>query len=235
MKKTLLIITDTTSYQINGVTRCIDELLAIEDGELAIEIISADDFTTIPFPGYKEIRLSLSFPYQLKKHIFEIAPDYIHIETEGPVGISAARICRKHKIPYTTTFHTKYPEYLNMRNRLVHKDLVHWYLQYVHNAAERIFVSNPGMMPYLTENDYGNIVMVPLGIDHALFTPGEKTLFLDKKKPVLLFVGRIAVEKNIRAFLEISDAYEKVVVGDGPDREELEEEFPDVEFFGVKK
>ncbi len=87
------------------------------------------------------------------------------------MGISAARICRKYHIPYTTTFHTKFPEYLNMRTRLFHKDLVHWYLHYVHNGAERIFVSNAGLMPYLEENEYGSTVLVPLGINHALFFP----------------------------------------------------------------
>lgn len=233
--RTLLIFTDTTSSQVNGVTRCIGELRERLPDNIELELISADDFVSIPFIGYKEIRLSLAFPRKIYKKIRELQPDYIHIETEWPVGLMAAAICRYYKIPYTTTFHTKFPEYLNMRNRLVKEDYVHKYLHFIHDRAERIFISNPGMITYLEENNYGKYSIVPLGIDHSLFFPWGKQYFQENKKPKLLYVGRIALEKNIEDFLEISDQYEKIVVGDGPQREELEERYPDAKFLGIKK
>lgn len=235
MKK-LLIFTDTTADQINGVTRCIDSLCEHLPASTEVVRISADDFVNIPFLGYKEIRLSLAFPRQIYKKIRKYQPDAIHIMTEWPVGLVAAAVCKKRNIPYTTTFHTKFPEYLHMRNRLVKEDYVHQYLHYIHDDAERIFVSNSGMSDYLMDNGYNaQIQVVPLGIDHSLFAPGSKKLFQSHNRPIVLFVGRIAVEKNIEDFLQISDTYHTVVVWDGPLRESLEEEYPDTEFLGIKK
>lgn len=200
-----------------------------------IFVLSADDFTSIPFPGYKEIRLSLSFPSTVRQAMDEIHPDYIHIATEGPIGIVGAYICKKYSLPYTTSFHTKFPEYLNMRNRLIKEDYVHKYLHYIHNDAEKIFISNQGMISYLKKHWYGRYCVVPLGIDHESFFPGKKTRFTEDSRTVLLFVGRIAIEKNIEAFLSISNQYRKIVVWDGPKREEFEKKYPDTEFLGIQK
>lgn len=146
-----------------------------------------------------------------------------------------AYICKKYHLPYTTTFHTKFPEYLNMRNRLIKEDYVHKYLHYIHDDATRIFVSNSGMISYLRDHGYGDTTIVPLGINHAHFFPGKKTRFTEDDRIVLLFVGRIAVEKNIEAFLSLPHTYRKIVVGDGPQRVELEEKYSDAEFLGVQK
>lgn len=235
MQKTLLIFTDTTSEQVNGVTRSIENLKKHLPNHIKLAIVSADDFFSVPFFGYKEIRLSLSFPRQIFKKIHEIRPDFIHIETEGPIGFSAALICKKYKIPYTTSFHTKFPEYLSMRNRLLKEEYVHQYLHYIHDGAEKIFISNRGMIPYIENNNYGNYAVIPLGIDHSMFFPGAKKFFLNKTRPIALFVGRIAIEKNIEKFLEISEKYEKIVVGDGPEKENLAKKFPNVTFLGIKK
>lgn len=101
-----------------------------------------------------------------------------------------------------------------MRNPLVKEKYVHFYLHYIHDAAETVFISNEGMIPYIERNKYGNYAVIPLGIDHALFYPGEKKYFLQEKRKKLLFVGRIAIEKNIEKFLQISEQYAKIVVGD---------------------
>lgn len=235
MKKTLLILTDTTSDQVNGVTRSIDNLASQIPDDIHLEIISADDFFSVPLLGYKEIRLSLSFPQQVYKKIAEIRPDFIHIETEGPIGLSAATVCKKYKIPYTTSFHTKFPEYLQMRSRLIKEKYVHEYLHYIHDGAEKIFISNDGMIPYIKRNAYGNYAVVPLGIDHNQFYADEKNLFLDESRIKLLFVGRIAVEKNIEKFLQISDSYAKYVVGDGPEKQKLQNKFPNTLFLGKRR
>lgn len=234
-KKTLLILTDTTSDQVNGVTRSIDNLASQIPDDIELKIISADDFFSVPFLGYKEIRLSLSFPAQVYKKIAEIKPDFIHIETEGPIGLSAATACKKYKIPYTTSFHTKFPEYLNMRSRLIKEKYVHEYLHYIHDGAEKIFISNEGMIPYIERNNYGKYAVVPLGIDHTQFYPGERNLFLDENRIKLLFVGRIAIEKNIEKFLQISDSYAKYVVGDGPEKQNLQNLYPNTFFLGKRR
>lgn len=234
-KKKLLIFTDTTDDQINGVTRCIDELQKNLGKHIETKIISADNFFNVPFFWYKEIRLSFSIPKKIKKEIHAFRPDYIHIETEWPVGISAAFIAKRENIAYTTTFHTKFPEYLQMRNKLVKEKYVHKYLHYIHDGAEKIFVSNTGMFEYLEKNRYKNSTLVPFWIDHDLFFAGERKYFLDEPRIKLLFVGRIAIEKNIEDFLNISDKYAKYVVGDGPDREELTEKYSSIQFLGIKK
>lgn len=231
----LLIFTDTYKEQVNGVTRCIENLSSNLPKDIQVTIVSTDDFLWVPFLGYKEIRLSLAFPRQLSKKIKEIQPDYIHIVTEWPIGLTAALICQRRKIPYTTSFHTKYPEYLCMRNRLLKEEYVHKYLQYIHGGAKRILVSNSGVERYLKRNGYTKFEIVPFGIDHSLFFPGEKNLFIEKKRPILLFVGRVAIEKNIRAFLEMDEKYTKIVVGDGPLLEEYREMYPKVHFLGMKK
>lgn len=215
MKK-LLIFTDTYTGQINGVTRCMANLIKNLPSDIHLSIISSDDFVSIPFLGYKEIRLSLAFPRSIIKQIRAIRPDYIHIMTEWPIWLNVAYICKKLHIPYTTTFHTKFPEYLHMRNRLLKEEYVHQYLHYIHDGAEEIFISNRGLGEYLTRNGYGDLAIVPFGIDHSIFYPWEQSLFQDLPRPILLYVGRIAVEKNIADFLDIDSRYTRVVVGDGP-------------------
>lgn len=170
MKK-LLIFTDTYTGQINGVTRCIDSLSSNLPPDIHLSIISSDDFVSIPFLGYREIRLSLAFPRNILARIRDVRPDSIHIMTEGPIGLTVAYICQKRHIPYTTTFHTKYPEYLNMRNSLVKEEYVHQYLRYIHDSAEEIFISNSGLGEYLMRNGYEHSTVIPFGIDHAIFYP----------------------------------------------------------------
>lgn len=234
MKK-LLIFTDTYNEQVNGVTRCLENLCANLPKGISVTIVSSDDFLSVPFLGYREIRLSLAFPRQVFQKIKDVQPDYIHIVTEWPVGLTAARVCQKHEFPYTTSFHTKFPEYLSMRNRLLKEEYVHKYLQYIHGGAERILVSNTGVEQYLKRNGYFHIAITPFGIDHMLFFPWEKKLFIEKRRPILLFVGRVAIEKNIEDFLQMDQKYTKIVVGDGPLLEEYGEKYPEVHFLGCKK
>lgn len=220
--------------QINGVTRCLDNLVKNLPTDIHLDIISSDDFLSVPFLGYKEIRLSLAFPRRIIGQLRDIRPDYVHIMTEWPIGLTVAYICQKRHIPYTTTFHTKYPEYLHMRNRLLKEEYIHQYLRYIHDGAEEIFISNSGLGEYLLRNGYENSSIIPFGIDHTLFYRWERTLFFDLMKPILLYVGRIAVEKNIIDFLDMDTRYAKIVVGDGPLLWEYRKEYVDVLFLGTK-
>lgn len=233
MKK-LLIFTDTCSDQINGVTRCLENLCANIPEWIQLHVVSSDDFLSMPFLGYKEIRLSLTFPRQIYRKMKAFKPDFVHIMTEGPIGLMAAHVCQKRHIPYTTTFHTKFPEYLHMRNRLVKESYVHEYLRYIHDGAEKIFISNTGLEQYLERNHYEWCEIIPFGIDHSIFHPGKKSLFFDMPKPIFLFVGRVAIEKNIEAFLEMKTPGTKIVVGDGPMLESLQKNYPHVYFLGKK-
>ncbi|MBC7503343.1 glycosyltransferase [Candidatus Gracilibacteria bacterium] len=233
MKK-LLIFTDTYTGQINGVTRCLDNLASNLPSDIHLSVVSSDDFLSVPFLGYKEIRLSLAFPRRIISQLRDVRPDYVHIMTEGPIGLTVAYICQKRYIPYTTTFHTKYPEYLNMRNSLIKEEYVHQYLHYIHNSAEEVFISNSGLGEYLVRNGYEHSTIVPFGIDHTIFYPGVRTLFLDIPRPILLYVGRIAVEKNIVDFLEMDTRYAKIIVGDGPLLEEYREKYSDIQFLGQR-
>lgn len=137
-------------------------------------------------------------------------------------------------MPYTTTFHTKFPEYLHMMNRLVKEKYVHQYLHYIHDGAENIFISNTGLGEYLTRNGYERHTLVPFGINHTIFYLGQRSLFLDITPPILLYVGRIAIEKNMADYLDMDTKYQKIVVGDGPLLEKYKKEYTDIIFLGSK-
>lgn len=234
MKK-LLIFTDTVSSQINWVNTSIKELKKNLEKNIELTIISSDDFLNVPLIWYKEIKLSILIPTKIEKYIKFIKPDFIHIATEWPIWVFAVYICKKLKISYTTSFHSKYPEYVNLRISLIKKWYVHKYLHYIHDSSEKIFISNSWMLNYLEKNSYKNIKIIPFWIDHSLFYPWEKKFFLDDKKVKLLFVWRIAIEKNIEAFLKISYKYTKIIVWDWPDKEKLEKKYIKTKFLWYKK
>ncbi len=230
----LLLMTDTYEWQVNGVTRCLENLRANLPQDVEVQVISTDDFLSVPFLGYKEIRLSLMFPRQIYRRMKAFQPDAIHIMTEWPIGLTAATLCRRRRIPYTTTFHTKYPEYLHMRNPLVREKYVHFYLHQVHDHAEKIFVSNASLDMYLERNGYSHRDIVPFGINHDIFHPWVGNLFTRFPSPRLLFVGRIAIEKNIEDFLDIDVPCTKIVVGDGPLMKKYSQKYGEVLFLGQK-
>lgn len=235
-KKKLLLFTDTYAHQINGAKVTLEELARNCSKNIEIVIISADDFLTIPFPTYTEVRFAMVTPRHISSIIKKERPNMIHIVTEWTIGFAAARACQKLGIPYTSAFHTKFPEYIAIRMPFIEEKIVHKALRYIHDAASRIIVSSEAMRMYLEKNNYSRekIEVIPFWVDHSLFSPGEKTLFQNLPKPILLFVGRVAIEKNIGDFLAIETKWTKVVVGDGPLRESLEKNFEDVHFLGYK-
>lgn len=229
----ILLVTDAWFPQVNGVVRTLSTVKGeLERDGHQVEVISPEDFRTIPCPTYREIRLALFPGRQIGRRIAAFDPDAIHIATEGPLGWAARRICLKRRLPFTTSFHTKFPEYVHARVRLP----VRWsyaLMRRFHNAGAGVMVATNSLAETLREWRFASIRMWTRGVDLDLFQPYGKAA-LDLPRPIALFCGRVAVEKNIAAFLEIDLPGTKVVVGDGPMTDTLKTKFPDVHFTGYK-
>lgn len=230
----LLVITDAWFPQINGVVRTISTVRDIlrADGH-EIEIIGPDRFRTIPCPSYPEIRLAWDVRWRIGGMMAAFAPDAVHIATEGPLGMAARRFCIKHGWPFTTAYHTRFPEYVSARLPVPESWLYAW-LRRFHGKAARVMVATKSMRDELEAHGFENVVAWSRGVDTDLFRPRNETLF-DLPRPVWLYVGRVSVEKNIAAFLDLELDGTKVVVGDGPMLAELRERYPRVHFTGAKR
>ena len=228
----IVIATDAWKPQLNGVVRTLDTLGNILTG-LGNQVlyITPNDFKSVPLPSYPEIRLSLMPNRKVAKIINDFQPDAIHIATEGPIGRAARRFCKRRGYPFTTSFHTRFAEYANER----WKAPVTWgyaVLKDFHKDGETMMVATPGLIEELKERGFSKMKLWTRGVDLEQFSPGDRT-FLDKyERPVFLYVGRLAVEKSIEDFIELDLPGTKVIVGDGPQREELEEKYKDAVFTG---
>lgn len=229
----IAIVTDAWRPQTNGVVKTLDitadELRALGH---AVRIIEPNEFKTFPCPTYPEIRLAW-LPYgRVCKLLEAFAPDAIHIATEGTLGAAARKWCLRRRIPFTTSYHTQFPEYV--RARVPIPLLVSYaHLRRFHSAAARTMVATPAMQRLLESRGFKNIVRWTRGVDVTLFKPRSKA-FLDFPRPISMYVGRVAVEKNIEAFLSLDLPGTKVIVGDGPARAELETKYPRAKFVGYK-
>ncbi len=196
-------------------------------------MITPNLFRTLPCPTYPEIRLSL-FPARKVRQIIESTqPSAIHIATEGPLGLAARRYCIKKGIPFTTAFHTRFAEYVQARTRLP-LSVGYAFLRWFHDPSSSIMVATQSLEDYLTNRGFKNISRWSRGIDTELFYPRAKGL-RGIKQPIFMCVGRVAVEKNIEAFLKLDLPGTKVVVGDGPQRNQLEAKYKDAVFVGLKR
>ncbi len=230
----ILIISDAWFPQVNGVVRT----LSTVSGELRalghdVSVIGPARFKTIPCPTYPEIRLAIDAGRRMPALIERFGPDAVHISTEGPLGMAAHRYCRRSKLRFTTAYHTKFPEYVHARSRIP----IAWtsaILRKFHAGAERVMVATPSIETELRDRGFENIVRWSRGVDTDLFHPRDKT-FLSDPRPIALYVGRVAVEKNIGEFLRLPFCGTKYVVGDGPQLRVLRKRFPDVRFVGMKK
>jgi glycosyltransferase involved in cell wall biosynthesis len=228
----VLVATDAWHPQVNGVVRTY-ERLALEAPKLGFEVsfLAPPMFRTLPCPTYSEIRLALAGPGAIAKHIDEIRPDFIHIATEGPIGLMTRRYCRKTRWPFTTSYHTRFPEYVAARLP-VPEDWCYGLQRRFHNASAGTFVATPSVAADLEARGFERLMPWSRGVDIELFRPRKVRLF--GKAPVFLYVGRIAVEKNIKAFLDLDLPGRKVLVGSGPQARELERLYPDALFTGPK-
>jgi glycosyltransferase involved in cell wall biosynthesis len=229
----VLVATDAWHPQVNGVVRTY-ERLATEATKLGFDVsfLTPSAFRTIPCPTYPEIRLALASPGAIAAEIEKARPDFIHIATEGPIGYMTRRYCRKTRHPFTTSYHTKFPEYVSARLP-VPQSWCYAIQRRFHNGAAATFVATRSVEEELKARGFERLTLWSRGVDTALFRPRKVRLF--GKKPVFLYVGRISVEKNLKAFLDLDLPGRKVLVGGGPQEAELKRLYPDALFTGPKK
>ena len=228
MPKTILVITDNVQDQVNGVVTTFKNL---EDyaGRAGYRIVYCDpgQFPNCACPGYPEVRLC--WPHGISKKIKAIQPDYIHIATEGPVGLFARWWCERNKIPYNTSYHTKFPEFLNKLYG-VPVAWTYWYMRWFHRHSERVLVTTESMRVDLESRGFKNLVVWTRGADRTIQPRVTRSTY--RTRPRLLSVGRVSKEKGLDDLIQFQDNYDLVIVGDGPYRAELEQKLPRATFLG---
>ena len=228
-------ITDAWYPQINGVVTTIENTCkTIRDQGENVLLITPDQFNTIPCPTYPSIKLSIFCYPKVKRLLDNFAPDRIHIATEGPLGLAARKYCLKHKLAFTTSFHTLFAEYINLRFKIPVTwgyRLLHWF----HKPASQIMVATAHVEADLVNRGFNKdqFVRWSRGVDADRFKPRDKD-FLMYPRPISMYVGRVAVEKNLEAFLSLPVPGTKVVVGGGPQLNTLKKNFPAVVFTGFE-
>ena len=230
----IAIVTDAWRPQINGVVTTLGytrrELEALGH---EVRMVTPEGSRTVGLPTYPDIRLSLRPGRKVRRALQDFRPEAIHIVTEGPLGLAARRYCRRHGLPFTTSFHTRFPEYVQLRLPFVPLSWGYAFLRWFHGPATRTMVTNDTMADELTRHGLTHLVQWTRGVDTELFRPRSEDV-LGVGHPVFLYVGRVAVEKGLAEFLRLSLPGTKVVVGDGPARAHLEAEFPEAVFTGFK-
>ncbi len=231
----IVIVTDAWSPQVNGVVRTLQSVRAeLEKLGHQVMVISPDLYRSIPCPTYPEIRLAFASARSVGTRISEFAPDAIHLSTEGPLCLAARKWCVRRGIPFTTAYHTQFPDYVAKRTPLP-ASLIWRYIRWFHSRAERVLVSTDSVRADLRKHGITHLAHWGRGVDIALFTPQapHPAIYAQLARPIQLYVGRVAVEKNIEAFLQSRHPGGKVVVGGGPALEKLRAHYPEVTFMGV--
>ncbi len=228
-----MIVSDAWFPQTNGVVNTLAQTAAwLGRFGHEIRLVTPRNFRSVACPSYPEIRLSLFAFQSVARQITAFAPDALHIATEGPLGLAARRFCLSNNMRFTTSYHTRFPQYLRLRYpipRRVSYALLRWF----HSPATRCMVSTQTVHQELAARGFTNLVRWQRGVDTALFKPRDKA-FLDLPRPIAACVGRVAVEKNIEAFLKMSWHGSKIVIGDGPARVRLEAEYPHAVYLGLR-
>ena len=230
----VMIVTDAWEPQVNGVVRTLTqtrrELEAI--GHI-VDMITPLEFKTVPCPTYPEIRLSILPAKRVRERIEKFAPQALHIATEGPLGLAARAYALRHKLPYTTAYHTRFPEYVQARFGIP----LAWtyrFLRWFHSPAQAVMAPTPVVLKDLADYGITNGVLWTRGVDLDIFT-AQRSNVLNTAHPIFLYVGRVAVEKNVEAFLELDLPGSKWVVGEGPALAGLKAKYPNASYLGVLK
>ena len=232
----LVLATDAWHPQVNGVVRSLSTTAEhLRARGHKVVVIEPSLFWTVPCPTYAEIRLALMCDRRVRRMLDEEQPDAIHIATEGPIGWAARSWCLKRDRPFTTSFHTRFPDYVSVRSGVP----TSWgwaVMRRFHGPAERTFVVTQTLADELDQRGIGPTHLWPLGVDLGQFDPElpPHEAMADLPRPILLNVGRVAVEKNIEAFLDLEVPGTKVVVGGGPALDKLQARYPNALFLGPK-
>ena len=234
MSKTILIVTDNLPDQINGVVTTYKniEAHAIRDNYRVV-YLDPGRFRYVDCPGYNEVKIA--FPRKVGKILEEIAPDHIHIATEGPIGLRVRQYLDKHNYCYNTAYHTKFPE--GLRKLFGIPEAITWPLvRWFHKHSGKVLTTTDTMVRELREHGFdGEIVPWTRGVDRDIFNPSTRARDSDDDVKILVCVSRVSKEKNLDDFCQLQyPKSRKIMVGDGPDRERLETLYPDVEFVGFK-
>ncbi|MGA8902127.1 glycosyltransferase family 4 protein [Bradyrhizobium sp.] len=229
----ILVATDAWHPQVNGVVRTL-AMTAEAAKSLGAEVsfLTPQSFRTFALPSYPGLRLAVPFGAKIARLIADARPDSIHIATEGPIGLAVRRYCRKHELPFTTSFHTRFPDYVSARLP-VRESWIWTALRRFHRGSSAVMVATPALANELRSRGFRNVVLWPRGVDTALFHP--RHVDLGFARPVFLCVGRVAIEKNLEAFLDLDLPGTKVIVGDGPARASLMRSYPDAVFLGAQQ
>ncbi len=230
----IAIVTDAWTPQVNGVVRTLQSVRSelVRMGHDVL-IVSPDQYSSLPCPTYPEIRLAIASTRSVGDRIASFGAEAVHLATEGPLCLAARRWCLKRGRPFTTAYHTQFPEYVAQRTGVP----AAWFWRYIrwfHAPAEAVMVSTPSIRRTLQAHGVEHVKPWGRGVDLKVFTPDAPppSLFADLPRPIQLYVGRVALEKNIAAFLDTAHFGSKVVVGDGPARADLERRYPGVHFLG---
>jgi len=236
----ILLVTDAWHPQVNGVVRTLDKtVLQLRARGHEVEVIApSDGYFTMPLPTYPDIRLA-PFAYRdVKRRMMAFEPEAIHIATEGPLGQMAKILCHKWVMPFTTSYHTKFPEYIKARAPFIPLSWSYRFVRGFHNAGGRTMVTTPSMVDFLKVRGFTKLAPWARGVDTVLFNPDKKEapddVYAGLERPIWINVGRVAVEKNLKSFLDLDLPGTKVIVGDGPQLAELKKSYSNVVFTGAK-
>jgi glycosyltransferase involved in cell wall biosynthesis len=236
----IMLVTDAWAPQVNGVVRTLERLVAeLRAMGCEVEVVApSDGYRTVPLVTYSEIRLALGAREDIEARFTRFAPDAVHLATEGPLGWEARAVCLKHGFPFSTCYHTQWPEYVTARFPFVPLAAGYGVIRAFHSRSGRVMVSLQSMRDLLAQRGFRNLAPWLRAVDTELFRPSLRGIdggvYAGLPRPVFVNVGRVAVEKNLEAFLALDLPGSKVVVGDGPDRTELQARHPDVVFTGYK-
>jgi glycosyltransferase involved in cell wall biosynthesis len=228
----VLIATDAWHPQINGVVRTLTSLArSARPLGVTMDFLTPEGFPSLPVPTYPGLRLALPSPARIAQRIEQASPDAIHIATAGPIGHMVRRYCINRGLPFTTSYTTRFPEYISARLSIP-ETWSYAVLRHFHSAATVTMVSTPSLMAEFKERGFKNLGMWTRGVDTELFRP-EHAIALDFPRPIFVSVGRIAVEKNLEAFLSLDLPGTKLVIGQGPQQAALQRRFRDAKFLGL--
>lgn len=227
----ILVATDAWHPQVNGVVRTLGSLARAADKlGVKIDFLTPEGFRSFQLPTYPGLRLALPSRRGIEGRIEANKPDAIHIATEGPIGFAVRAYCRRHGRCFTTSYTTRFPEYISARLPIP-ANWIYAVLRWFHSGAMVTMVATPSLMAELADRGFANLGMWTRGVDIDLFNP-ERALKLDFPRPIFMTVGRIAVEKNLEAFLSLDLPGTKIVIGGGPEEEKLRQNFPTAKFLG---